>query len=288
LTSAVYPHFLFYSVVGLTETAYLFVVCAAFLALYRERFVTGSALIVVSILIRPTLDLLAPVLIGMFAFIVHRYPAAVTGRRILAYGLVYAALMGPWWVHNYAKYDAFVRLNLGDGIVLFSGNNELNRSGGGVGGGAKGDDMDIKPFVEIKDPIALNRAYKDAAMEFIRSNPGRFLELAGIKFVRFWRLWPYAPEYERPVIIVMSLLSYGVMLGLTLIFLVLEGRSRLRTISPLLAMAAYLTLVHMVTIGSIRYRLPLEPFIILFGSRALSELARHVSPLNRVIDRVAA
>ena len=31
--------------------------------------------------------------------------------------------MTPWWVHNYKKYDHFVRLSLGDGIAFYVGNN---------------------------------------------------------------------------------------------------------------------------------------------------------------------
>ena len=51
--------------------------------------------------------------------------------------LVYVALMTPWWAYNYARYGQFVRLNLAGGIVLYTGNNPLNVSGGGVGKAAR-------------------------------------------------------------------------------------------------------------------------------------------------------
>lgn len=272
LVAAVYPHFIFYSIVGLTETGYLFILGSALLCLYRDRYVAGSICLVLSILIRPTIDLLAPVLIVAFAYVVHGRAPLTVARRLLVYFACYTILMAPWWIHNAQKYGTFVRLDLGDGVVLYSGNNVFNRSGGGVSDSSKGSDMIWPPpFPDIADPVARNQAYRNAAFEFIREHPYRFLDLAALKFVRFWRLWPYAPDFERPSIVAASLLSYGVFLALAIVFLAREGSVYLRPISPVLIWAAYLTLVHMVTIGSIRYRLPLEPFIVIFGCRTLAE-----------------
>jgi len=43
--AAIYPAFLYFPLLGITETAYACVLCAAFLALYRERYVAGSILL---------------------------------------------------------------------------------------------------------------------------------------------------------------------------------------------------------------------------------------------------
>lgn len=270
--AAIYPHFLFYAVSGLTETAFTFLLWGAFLSLYQGRYVAGSVFLVLGILVRPAIDLLAPALVFLFAMVTHRAPLRAALFRVGQYALVYVVLMGPWWAHNYAKYGEFVRLNPGDGIPFYSGNNPMNRSGGGVAGQAKESDMDLAPFYAIKDPIERNAALKEAAWTFIRENPGRFLELAGVKFVRFWRLWPYAGEYEKPSIIATSVLSYGSFLVLSLVFLVRDGHRHLRVLTPVLVLAAYLTAVHMVTIGSIRYRFPLEPALLILGSLLISRL----------------
>jgi hypothetical protein len=185
---------------------------------------------------------------------------------VAQYACIYLVLMTPWWIDNYLHYGAFVRLDLGDGIVLYSGNNPLNASGGGVIGGAKGSDVDMTPFNVVSDPVKRNAALEHAAVDFIEHNPGRFVELAGIKFVRFWRLWPYAPEYETPWIIAASIMSYGVLLVCSIGCLAALGQRHWRFLSPILLLTVYLTIVHMATIGSIRYRLPLEPFIVILGS----------------------
>ena len=271
--TALYPFFIFYSVSRLTETCYLFLLVLSFLLLYRKNYLTGSITLVLSILVRPTLDLLAPLLVVAFSWVVHRAAWKQTLLRLGIYLAVYLALMSPWWLHNYGKYGRFVRLNLGGGIVLYSGNNPLNRSGGGIGG----VDVDLSSFAGIPDPFEKNSAMNQAAIRYIREDPARFLRMAGVKFLRFWRLWPYADDYTDWRFVIASLVSYGPVLLLSIVFLVLYSRRVFRPIVPILLFIAYLTAVHLVTIASLRYRLPLEPFLIVFAGYALARLI-HRSP----------
>lgn len=268
--AAVYPYFLFYAVSGLTETAFIFLLLASCLCFYQRRFLGGSALFVLTILVRPTLDLLAPFLITAFVIITHRGSIRETAYRIGQYACIYIVLMTPWWIDNYVHYGTFVRLDLADGIVLYSGNNPLNTSGGGI----IGSDVDLTPFDSITDPVKRDEALKNAAWGFIESHPKRVVELAGVKFLRFWRLWPYAAEYDKPWTMAASVLSYGVLLGCSIIYLAMAGPRNWRPLSPVLLLTAYLTLVHTATIASIRYRFPLEPFIVILGSAGLLILVR--------------
>jgi hypothetical protein len=57
-----------------------------------------------------------------------------------------------------------------------------------------------------------------------------------------------------------------------IIFLLAYAKSRWRPLLPIVLFAAYLTAVHMITIGSIRYRFPLEPFLIVLGSFTIARL----------------
>ncbi len=274
--AALWPHFAFYAVSGLTETAYAFIVTLGFLMLYRKRWWWGIILLALSIIIRPTLEPLIPILLIVFAMIVHRESWRLAVLLLAKFALVYVVVMSPWWVHQYARYDQFVRLNLGFGLVFYAGNNPVNRSGGGVtyeAGDPRRNDYDTnEPAFRIKDPIARDRALQAAAMKFIRENPARFATLAMIKFKRFWQLWPYAAEYQTAPIIIVSILSYGIMLVAALVFLLRHTRTYWREIVPVLLYAAYLTAVHMITIGSIRYRFPLEPFLIVLGSFTIARL----------------
>lgn len=287
LMMALYPHFVFFSVARLSETLYIFLTCAAFLMLFHRRFGLGSLLLVLSILTRPTTDYLAPLLIVIFSFVVLQEGWRKSILRLATYALIYGALLAPWWAHNYTKYGEFVRLSLGDGTVLYSGNNPLNKSGGGVAWAKKdiSDDMDMSQFDSIKNPIKRNQAMKDAAFDYISDNPGRFVELVGLKLIRLWRLWPYAEEYKKPHIIVASIVSYGPVLVLFVLSLFTVLPRALRRLSPIIAFIGYLTAVHMVTIGSVRYRIPMEPFLIVMGAMALAAQLERMPAVTRLLRR---
>jgi 4-amino-4-deoxy-L-arabinose transferase-like glycosyltransferase len=267
LAASVYPFFIFYAVVGLTETLYITLLLGAFECWYRGSFTAAAVLAVLSILTRPTLDPVIPLLILCFALVVHRMPFRTALRQLAVYAAIYCALMAPWWLHNYRAYGTFVRLNLGSGVMLYTGNNPLNRSGG-----ALDIDRDRARFDNIPDPLIRDRAMWNAGADYIKQNPGRFVELALTKLMRFWRLWPYASDYATPLYVVLSLVSFTPVLGLALFFLAAWGWRERAVIAPVVLLAGYLTAVHMVLAASARYRLPLEPFLIILAATAVSRL----------------
>jgi len=277
---AFYPHFLFYSVSGLTEVFYTFLLLLSFVLFYRKMIVWAIIILILAILVRPTFDLLNPIIVALFVILVHKLNWIKVGKYLGIYLFSYIVIMSPWWAHQYYKYDTFVRLNLGDGVVLYSGNNPLNQSGGGI----TGVDVDESRFIGISNPVDKNKAQKDAAIEYILSNPGRFLEMAGVKFLRFWRLWPYANEYQQWYIVAASLLSYGSILLMAIGFVLRNSKKYFRETLPIFALFGYLTLVHMITIGSIRYRFPLEPFLIIFASFFLTDVLRNKNWFANITD----
>jgi 4-amino-4-deoxy-L-arabinose transferase-like glycosyltransferase len=281
---AIYPYFIFYAVVGLTESLFIALLLGAFLCWYRGSFVIAAVLIVLSILTRPSIELLVPFLILYFAVAIHRLPTVTAVRHLLVYSIIYIALMSPWWMHNYRAYGSFVRLDLASGFVFYSGNNPLNRTGGGI----LGQDFDQKSFDGITDPVARDRAMWNAGVSYVAENPRRFLELAWLKFERFWRPWPYAQDYATPLYVVVSLASFVPVLILTVIYLAIWGWWERIRIAPVLAWGAYLTLIHTIFIGSLRYRLPLEPFMIMFAAVATMRLGRWYPSRNARYEQPAS
>jgi 4-amino-4-deoxy-L-arabinose transferase-like glycosyltransferase len=282
--AALYPHFIFFATTGLTETAYIFLTVLAFLLLYRAHYFWGSVTLVASILVRPSLDFLAPVLIVQFALVIHRAGWRTAALKLGQYGLVYLVLMAPWWLHNEIKYHQFVRLSLGGGIVMYRGNNPANQTGGGVCN-RRYCDYDINDSVlQIQDPVAQDRALFKAGVDYMVAHPGRTAEMFGVKFLRFWRLWPYDEGYRTPLIIAASLLSYAPALLLACVYLVRRGVRDARRTSPILLYFCFLMAVHLITIASVRYRLPLEPFLMVFGMCALADLAARVPRLGAVLE----
>jgi 4-amino-4-deoxy-L-arabinose transferase-like glycosyltransferase len=261
--AALYPHFIFFALTGLTETVYVFLTVLAFLLLYRARYFWGSVALVASILVRPSLDFLAPVLVVVFALVVHRAGWRAAALKLGQYALIYLVLIAPWWLHNEIKYDRFVRLSLGDGIVMYLGNNPANKTGGGVCNERYCDHDGTHPAWQIQDPIEKNRALFQAGVDYILA---------------------YDEGYRTPLIIAASLLSYAPVLLLAGVFVVRRGVGDGRRLSPILLYVAFLTAVHLITIASVRYRLPLEPFLIVLAMAALADLALRVPRAAALLD----
>ena len=264
LMMAIYPMAIFYSLIGLTESLSVALLLGAFLALYKNRPTLASVIFILLIMTRPTADIFAPVVIFWYVLVVRKAGFLLAIRHLAVYGVLYALLMAPWWYHNAVKHGSFVRLNFGYGVVLYAGNNPMNMSGGGIGG----QDYDLVSFAGISDPVQKDQAMRDAAVEYIRQNPDRFFSLAFLKFARFWRVLPYAPQVRgsmAAVIATLSVLPVIVLAAMTLI----ARRRMFWYLTPVLGFVAYLTLVHMVTIGSVRYRFPLEPVLIVLAAPSL-------------------
>lgn len=281
LMTALYPPLIFFSIITLTESLFIMLLLAAFACWYRGHFTAAAVFAVLSILTRPVLDLAAPVLIVYFSLAIHHLGVRGALRNLAIYGLIYGALMTPWWIYNYRTYGTFVRLNLNFGITLYVGNNPMNKTGGGNGG----VDWDVSDIMaSTSDPILRDREYKRRAYSYIAESPARFLHMSFFKVARMWQPVPHNGAYTKPAVIFASLVTCGTILFLSLLYLAVWGRSEIRRTFPMLILAAYLTAVVAVLFGTIRYRLPLEPFMIILSAAALVRLASPWQAVARARD----
>jgi 4-amino-4-deoxy-L-arabinose transferase-like glycosyltransferase len=274
--AALYPFFIYYAPTGVTETFFIFLLCAAFLSLYRNHFAVGSVLLVLAILVRPAIAPLAPILVLAFSRFVHGSDWQTAARRVAVYLLTFLVLMSPWWIHNYNKYGTFVATDLGAGKPFYYGNvcPEMDE---GVQRMATGPSDCTIAFGKIANPIARNDSMQAAAFHFARENPAYFAKLLGVKFVAFWRPWVYTPSVPAKLA---ALLSYGVILVASLLFLIFRWKIFHRRLSPVILLAAYLCVIHTLSYSYIRYRLPVEPFMISMASFAIVSLRNWRSTAN--------
>jgi hypothetical protein len=127
----------------------------------------------------------------------------------------------------------------------------------------------------MMDELQNDRFWHKKAVDWIRSHPGEFVRLA---FVKFARTWSPIPNYEgarAPFYIVVSLASYVPVMLFGLIGLIISLR-RWRRWLLLVVPAVYYSAVHSVTVGSIRYREPAMPFIMIFAGFAAAMLLDRV------------
>jgi len=282
--AAVYPYFIFYSIVGLTETLFMVLLLAAYLCWYRNAYIAASVFSVLGILTRPVLDPLAPLLLLYFAIAIRGLSIKAAAKYLAIYAGIYCLLMAPWWLHNYKAYQTFVRLNLGSGVALLSGNSPSNQTGG-IDNNLEAT---MAPFGEIADPVARDKAMQRAALNYIKEDPERFLIQAAKRFQRFWSPWPQTEEYSRPLYKLISFCSFIPVLLLALVFVVLYGRTYFLRIAPLLLFIVYLSSLHLVFPASLRYRLPVEPFLIILAAAGAVHLVDRWSQKKPSRERLAA
>ena len=269
LIFALYPFSIFYSFNAVSETLFVFLLYASILMFYKKKFLLGYILIIFSIYVKPTADIFAPFLLLSFFFLIYKYSSKKVLRELFIFYILYSILFSPWWLHNWKKYDGFVRINLSGGYHLYSGNNPENLSGGGIGGvdvnhGWTDDDIE-------KRGIEFEKKFKSDAFNYIKENPKTFIKLSFIKFKRFWQLYPYAEEYKGTFYKFVSIFSYGLVLLFSILFFISNIKKFFFKISPLVIIILLTTAIHCITIASVRYRFPIEPILIIFAAYYLFE-----------------
>ncbi len=256
--------------------AQLALACAAWKAEIAARsrglaFASG-AVAGLATLMRPSWLLFVPFTIGVGlagAWIagLDRRRHAMLGAATLA-GLVLA--MAPWWIRNGMVTGHFVPTSLQAGASLYDGLNPLADGSSNMAFGNMAELFELQfPFPEQLENSPQEFEYqndlflRDLALQWARENPGRALELAGIKFLRLWNIWPNEPAF-RSLPLRLAVACTYVPLMLLAGFGAWRHRSLGWPIVLLILPAVYITGLHVIFVASIRYRQPaLLPLAIL-------------------------
>ena len=265
IAAAFYPFFIFYSALICSENLFLMLLSIFFFCVLNEsgRSTVLSGLFAgLSHLTRPTLLPFLPLV-----WIWQRFYAQIQWKYIVYAVVILLVIIVPWGVKNYYALGKFVIGTTGFGHVFLEGNNPYNDTGGVMVGDARR--LEERP--EGLSELESEKWERDRAIEHIKSDPVRFIVIAPRKFLRFWSLWPNASDFRSALYRWVSLLSFGPVLLLSLLSIPLLRRMRKKTIL-IWSFAAYYSLIHMITLGSLRYRLPLEPLLIALAAATLAHI----------------
>ena len=174
-----------------------------------------------------------------------------------------SAVMAPWWIRNWQVTGGFVPTTLQVGESLYDG---LNPRATGQSDMRFVDDFRAALRAEdAANPSAagpggcfearLDRRMRDAAIAWAVSHPGRVLELAAVKFLRLWNVWPNEASLRSWTFRAVVMIAYVPLLiaGLAGVWRTArDGWPYVLCVLP----AVYFTALHMVFVGSIRYRQP--------------------------------
>lgn len=280
LWSAGYIYFIYYSAALMTEPVYITAILASiYFAMqlaeeehkqpWKIALFLGFSLII-TVLFRQLFLMFVPF---MFAWIWW-----ASGRqRIMQLALVGAMIVGsilPITAYNYSRFDQFVLINTNAGFAFYWGNHPVHGS----------KFIPILPSEDYVDLIpqelhSLSEAdLEDALMErgqqFVFDDPGRYVLLSLSRIPSYFMFWP--SSNSSLISNVSRVLSFGVAFPFVLygLFLSLK-RWKWDLRSPVTLVYLFVTIytgIHLMSWALIRYRLPIDPFFLMFAGLALAKI----------------
>lgn len=191
-------------------------------------------------------------------------------RAFLFCALLGAGWLAPsaaWTARNYFKYGKVVPAATLMGWNLYEGftldREVVRRHPAEMGAEVQA--------LGLTDPIAVGDHFAKKTAALVRADPLGAVKIVVGKAFLFWRPFPYDPHvwWQRGAL--------GVYFTIVFALALWGARATFAAASPwgaVWALFAYLTIVHSIFFTSLRYRLPLEPFLVLLASAGALALVR--------------
>lgn len=283
------PFTVFFCNLLLSETLYVFLSLAAAYAAWRLLSRPASPAVADDLLVPlagAAAVLTRPSAVGWVGLLLALVLLARQRDRLrtaLLHALVVTAVILPWGLRNRAVLGDFAWLSTNGGVTLY------DALGPQADGSSDQSFVADHPELAALDEAVRDGAWRRMALTAAWSDPGRVVRLASVKLARFWNPLPNVATYrDSPA----ALVSAAWMLLILLMIAVAAvrcvtgrpadvsasetresaGGARLLVLIAAITIV-YFTLLHCVYIGSVRYRIPLMPFLELLAVLAIRQQA---------------
>ena len=277
--AAIYGYFIYYNVALMTETFFIvLVLLTLYLGIELKENPTWMRWIGLGFslglagLLRQTVLLFAPFL--LFWLFMELRGKSIRWWHFALPVAVVILLIAPWTIRNYQVYREFLLLNSNAGYALFASNNPNL-------GTDWNNDLVVVPVpedLEGQNEAQLDRALTRRGIEFIRSDPGRYLLLTLDKTLEYFWFWPSSDSSQ--ISNLNRVLSFGLYLPFMLYGLWLS-LSHWRNFVVLYLFIVIHTGIHLLSWPAPRYRLTVDAVLMIFAALALIELARQLRTWRR-------
>jgi 4-amino-4-deoxy-L-arabinose transferase-like glycosyltransferase len=244
------PYLIYFSALILSETLFIALLAwGMFLLTTRRTWWSGSIALAIALLVRPGAMFL-PILLAALSSTNRR---EVILRPLATLAMIALALF-PWALRNSRAIDRWIWTTTNTGITLYDGFNPTATGGS--------DQRFIAAMLDELRGIP-NEADRSAflarkARQYIGENPGRAILLTFRKIARIWSPVPLSDAASGNALLAIVSAIYSVPLfALTLAGIFMRKLS-LPAKVYLLGPAIYLTAIHALSVGSLRYRLPAD------------------------------
>jgi 4-amino-4-deoxy-L-arabinose transferase-like glycosyltransferase len=274
---AINPYQIYSSGLILSETLFTAMLCWAMVLLTRRAGRVGALLLALSVLVRPSVLLMPPLMAaagskanyGLMGSYLRVRTIAVT----LLAGVLTLLVLTPWALRNHWILDRWIWTTTNGGITLYDG---LNPNATGASDQRFVTRM---PGAFGAGEVERDRMFHEQAISWARQNPLRVMQLTIVKILRTWSPFPLSSDFGRPL--------YQWIGGLwavpfdTLVILGLYcGRLPWPVKVFLLVPAIYLTAIHAVSVGSLRYRLPAEGPMAVLAAAGIQFIVKKRNPAS--------
>jgi hypothetical protein len=191
--------------------------------------------------------------------------------------------MSPWWIRNYLATGHLVATSLQAGASLYDGLSPYADGSSNMIPVADFEREFLKTFPPDRRPtrgeieVELDRRLHDAAVAWAREHPAQVARLAVVKFLRMWNVLPNAQEFQSVWVRLSVALTYAPLLVLA-VWGAWRFARRGWPIVLCILPAVYLTAMHMVFVGSIRYREPAMLALVVLAAGVLTSVGRIFNP----------
>jgi len=185
--------------------------------------------------------------------------AVVTVLCVIIIGLM------PWTLRNHRILGHWLWTTSNDGMTLYDGFNPT------ATGASDQRFIAEMPQLSSMNEVERSEYLRQQAGHWIRSNPSRLPALTLQKILRTWSPVPLSEEYRRPLHRFISAAYELPVDGLILAGLFWPGLRRPAKML-LVIPAIYFTIVHAMSVGSLRYRVPIEPELAVLAASGLLSL----------------
>ncbi len=293
--AAVNPIAIYFSALLLTETLFTAMLIWGMALLARLRnLLPGGIVLALAALVRPSAVAL-PALLGAMAWLAGTRPSrrdapfdrtASLPRRealrsiaiVAGMALLTAAVLTPWAIRNHALLGRWVWTTTNEGITAYDG------FGPDATGASDQRFTQRMPELARMNEIERNDYFKRLAREAVAGDPPRALRLAAVKIARTWSPVPLSAEYGGRSLYLLVAGAYATplfLLAIAGLFASPPGRGgKWFLAAPMI----YFTAVHAMSVGSLRYRFPVEPLLAVSAAAGLMWIWNGMKPPGHARD----
>src|ERR1019366_2351716 len=176
------------------------------------------------------------------------------GIAVLTVAIVIFIGLLPWAWRNERLLGHRIWTTTNSGITLYDGFNPA------ASGGSDQRFLAEMPVLRTINEVERSQYLRESAEIWIRNHPTEALGLVIKKIARTWSPIPLSAEYARPVYRWTGAI-FAIPFDLLVIIGLFSPRLRRGAKTLLLVPAIYFTIVHGMSVGSLRYRIPVEPVL---------------------------